>query len=487
MKQTASPDRNDKEQSGFAKTHSKLNYSRSSNIPFFKMDPKMISSQIIVRPQQRIPIKVVTACSQNFKGIPDQKHERPLMVNAWSQTTGDDFNFLHELEQKQKSSKREEELMEKIRILEENLKAHTELLSQIHETSARTSALLGQSNQTKPIQIQTIESLSLQHSHPVPKVERSEHSPNSSSHDPMQSSRTSSPKSVSYTIIAEGSGDGSHEPIEIQLAEDDGALNLNSSADSGRLEICLTSDEVDMKNDTISTPNTSQISRSNSMASLTNSTEHNGIRKRKFDAYDAGKENESTNYYFNEQGVLTNSNKKHSSEQTPQKSLLKPVKAENLLAQTNDYSVNGQNFNTPKNNNIDLDNKINKDYVMVSIGPNNTKIPAKVYESMNWSSASIATRKLLMSIFNRQTLATHSMTGKPSPAFKGHGKPLKQMLDPLAIQDIIFAVTRKCNVSEKEVRNAITTKCADENKMMKLQMNKRTPMREMNKENIEYK
>ncbi|XP_061400703.1 protein insensitive-like [Musca vetustissima] len=452
------------------------------------MDTKIISSQIIVRPQQRIPIKVVTACAQNFKRIPEQKYERPLMVNAWSQTTGDDFNFLHELEQKQKSSKREEELLEKIRILEENLKAHTELLSQIHETSARTSALLGgQSNQQimKPIQIQSIESLQNTKSplYSIPKVERAAESV-ASNRNSMQNSTSISPKSVSYTIIAEGSGDGNHEPIEIQLAEDDGALNLNSSADSGRLEICLASDDVDMKTDATHNNNNSHISRTDSMASLNSSTEHNGNRKRKFDAYESGKENQSTNYYFNEQGVLTHSNKKHSiSEQTPQKSLLKPIKSENLMASTNDYT----NYNTPTQNNISLDNKINKDYVMVSIGPNNTKIPAKVYESMNWSSASIATRKLLMSIFNRETLATHSMTGKPSPAFKGHGKPLKQMLDPLAIQDIIFAVSRKCNVSEKEVRNAITTKCADENKMMKLQMNKRTPMREMNKENIEYK
>ncbi|XP_073825410.1 protein insensitive-like [Musca autumnalis] len=448
------------------------------------MDPKIISSQIIVRPQQRNPIKVVTACSRNFKGIAEHRYDRPLMVNAWSQTTGDDFNFLHELEFKQKSSKREEELLEKIRVLEENLKAHTELLSQIHATSARTSALLGQqtNNQLKPIQIQTVESQTLSNQQSslyaaIPKRECAENSP--SNH--MQSSGTQSPKSVSYTIIAEGSGDGSQEPIEIQLAEDDGALNLNSSADSGRFEICLASEEADLKNDSISTPinNSSCVSGSDSMTSLNSSVEHNN-RKRKF-------ETESSNYYFNTQGILTPANKKtNSGEQTPQKSLIKPVKAENLMATANNYLSTSQNYSTPTNNNTE-ENKINKNYVMVSIGPNNTKIPAKVYESMNWSSASIATRKLLMTIFDRQTLATHSMTGKPSPAFKGLCKPLKEMLDPLAIQDIIFAVTRKCNVSEREVRNAITTKCADENKMMKLQMNKRTPMREINKENIEYK
>ncbi|XP_061391958.1 protein insensitive-like [Musca vetustissima] len=154
------------------------------------------------------------------------------------------------------------------------------------------------------------------------------------------------------------------------------------------------------------------------------------------------------------------------------------IKTENV------YTTPKQQSSPSPGNNMDTaEYKLNIDNVMVSIGPNNTRIPAKIYESMNWSSASIATRKLLMAIFDRKTLATHSMTGKPSPAFKDHGKPLKQMLDPSAIQDIIFAVTRKCNVSEKEVRNAITTKCADENKMMKLQLNKRTPMREIKKEN----
>jgi len=111
--------------------------------------------------------------------------------------------------------------------------------------------------------------------------------------------------------------------------------------------------------------------------------------------------------------------------------------------------------------------------IMVSIGPNNTCVPAQIFENINWSVSSLATRKLLVAIFDRETLATHSMTGKPSPAFKDQRKPLKQMLDPLKIQDIIFAVTHKSSASEKEVRNAITTKCADENKMMKIQKGKR--------------
>lgn len=422
------------------------------------------------------------------------------MVNAWSQTTGDDFSFLHELEYKQEQSKREKELLEKVRVLEENLKAHTELLSQIHATSARTSALLGQTQpqfQIKPIQIQTVESqtsnqAAYNQTQLSPHKKSSHNSPTSSVINPMNSIATTPTESVKYTIIAEGSGDVHGEPIEIQLAEDDGAINLNSSADSGRLEICLAADDVEIKTENVSTPQTSDLSRSNSTVSL-NSGEHNFIKRRKLETQQNSATQENSNYYFNEQGVLTPSNgnvnaNNSFSHQPPQKrrsnsSLLK-LKVENLNENTKMPVTPTQSMLNSSGNCIGMENKIDTDYVMVSIGPNNTRIPAKVYESMNWNSASIATRKLLMAIFDRKTLATHSMTGKPSPAFKDHGKPLKQMLDPMVIQDIIFAVTRKCNVSEKEVRNAITTKCADENKMMKLQMNKRTPMREINKENI---
>lgn len=447
-------------------------------------------------PQQKIPTKVFVGSSKNFKRTPEPAdyYERPLMMNAWSQTTGDDFSFLHELENKQEQSKREQELLEKVRVLEENLKAHTELLSQIHATSARTSALLGQQQhqlQIKPIQIQTVESQSSTQTQLSPNRNNSHNSPTSSVINPMHSIGSTPSESVKYTIIAEGSGDVHGEPIEIQLAEDDGALNLNSSADSGRLEICLAPEDVEIKTESVPTP-TSVISRSNSRASM-GSSEQNYIKRRKLGTYQNDSLAKNSNYYFNEQGVLTPSNGNDNSNSynpPPQKrrssnSLLKSIKAENSNESSHIHTTPMQTLMcTPTLTGVGMEKRIDTDYVMVSIGPNNSRIPAKVYESMSWNSASIATRKLLMAIFDRKTLATHSMTGKPSPAFKDHGKPLKQMLDPLVIQDIIFAVTRKCNVSEKEVRNAITTKCADENKMMKLQMNKRTPMREINKENI---
>ncbi|XP_073825409.1 protein insensitive-like [Musca autumnalis] len=451
------------------------------------MDSKMISSQVIIKPQQNVATKIMVGNGQNFKRIPDL-YERPLMVNAWCQTTNDDFQFLYDFEHKQEHTKRENELLEKIRILEENLKAHTELLSQIHATSARTSALLGQStassssttmttteqHSVKPIQIQTIESqssnvTSYKVTEPSPRLVKSTHnSPTSSVINPLHSIPATNTESIKYTIIAEGTGDAHGEPIEIQLAEDDGALNLNNSADSDRLEICLASDEMEIKTETVTTlPTTTTITPLS--RNTTSGGEQNYLKRRRLPADENEEPNENSNY---------DSTQRRHSKYGGNISLTN-IKTENS------YSTPKQQSSPLPSGNGDVEYKLNMDNVMVSIGPNNTRIPAKIYESMNWSSASIATRKLLMAIFDRKTLATHSMTGKPSPAFKDHGKPLKQMLDPLAIQDIIFAVTRKCNVSEKEVRNAITTKCADENKMMKLQLNKRTPMREISKkENI---
>ncbi|KAL3278525.1 hypothetical protein HHI36_024215 [Cryptolaemus montrouzieri] len=72
-----------------------------------------------------------------------------------------------------------------------------------------------------------------------------------------------------------------------------------------------------------------------------------------------------------------------------------------------------------------------------------------------------------MALFPRDILATHSLTGKPSPAFIGSNKEIKEKLDETVISDIIDIVSTKCGVTESMVRSAITTKCADENKMFK--------------------
>lgn len=105
---------------------------------------------------------------------------------------------------------------------------------------------------------------------------------------------------------------------------------------------------------------------------------------------------------------------------------------------------------------------------MVVIGDGGTQVPNEVLQGMVFAkeSFSTCTRKILMAVFDRETLATHSLTGKPSPAFLERGS--KNMLDPAKVQDIIEYVSNRCGVSKTHIRSVITSKCADENKMQRL-------------------
>lgn len=103
----------------------------------------------------------------------------------------------------------------------------------------------------------------------------------------------------------------------------------------------------------------------------------------------------------------------------------------------------------------------------VMIGSHKTMVPVHVLRAIDWKNYKTATRKLLTTLFTREILATRSLTGRPSPAFHDRNKPVKGKLDQNIINDIIQIVTRKCSVQDSFVRTAITTKCADENKMMR--------------------
>lgn len=104
---------------------------------------------------------------------------------------------------------------------------------------------------------------------------------------------------------------------------------------------------------------------------------------------------------------------------------------------------------------------------VVILGPNGTQIDVRSYSSIIWSSAASATRQLLAFIFSSDILATHTLTGKPSPAFHGRERPAKMQLDPIKAADIIHCVKSKFNCTEREIRAAITTKCSDTSKKYK--------------------
>lgn len=72
-------------------------------------------------------------------------------------------------------------------------------------------------------------------------------------------------------------------------------------------------------------------------------------------------------------------------------------------------------------------------------------------------------------------------------AFIESSKPTKNQLNPNIIADIVQYVTKRCKVSDTAVRSSITTKCADENKMMRQRndKNRKTLVKiENNKENL---
>ncbi|XP_047523514.1 protein insensitive-like [Pieris napi] len=121
-------------------------------------------------------------------------------------------------------------------------------------------------------------------------------------------------------------------------------------------------------------------------------------------------------------------------------------------SESSDQSVSDETLEPVRNN-------------MIRIGDGNAKVPVKIYTSIKWDSYTIATRKLLTAVFPRHILATHSLTGKRSPAFPN--RPAKEKLNPKLINDIVKTVAEKCGVAENIVRTAITNKCADEGKMMR--------------------
>ncbi|CAH0694691.1 unnamed protein product [Spodoptera exigua] len=109
---------------------------------------------------------------------------------------------------------------------------------------------------------------------------------------------------------------------------------------------------------------------------------------------------------------------------------------------------------------------------LIGIGTGNTMIHEYNYKHINWDSYKIATRSLLCLTFSRKTLATHSLTGKKSPAFKH--KPAKTCLDPKIITDVVIEVMKRCGVKENLIRTIITNKCSDEAKRLKLRQIKKS-------------
>jgi len=70
-------------------------------------------------------------------------------------------------------------------------------------------------------------------------------------------------------------------------------------------------------------------------------------------------------------------------------------------------------------------------------------------------------------VFSSDELATHTLTGKPSPAFYGRERPPKLQLDQRKVDDIVVCVRNRTGGKERVIRATITTKCADTAKKYK--------------------
>ncbi|XP_055684654.1 uncharacterized protein LOC129790869 [Lutzomyia longipalpis] len=101
----------------------------------------------------------------------------------------------------------------------------------------------------------------------------------------------------------------------------------------------------------------------------------------------------------------------------------------------------------------------------IVIGSNGTKINAVFARGLDWDNDYIAIRRVAVKVFGKKTLATHSLSGKRSPAFPD--RAAKPPLDPRKVDDIIEYAMRNADILASAVRRILTAKCADENKMQK--------------------
>uniref|UniRef100_A0A0A1WHJ6 Proline--tRNA ligase n=1 Tax=Zeugodacus cucurbitae TaxID=28588 RepID=A0A0A1WHJ6_ZEUCU len=82
----------------------------------------------------------------------------------------------------------------------------------------------------------------------------------------------------------------------------------------------------------------------------------------------------------------------------------------------------------------------------IIIGPNGTSISLAEYKSIEWDAVSYTIRDLLLYVFDRNTLLTNTLYGRPSK---------KGKLDPRKVADISYFVRQNVKCSEGEVRRAI--------------------------------
>ncbi|MGH0163530.1 UNVERIFIED_CONTAM: hypothetical protein FKN15_045367 [Acipenser sinensis] len=93
-----------------------------------------------------------------------------------------------------------------------------------------------------------------------------------------------------------------------------------------------------------------------------------------------------------------------------------------------------------------------------------TSITSEQYSYINWGDPKKTTKELCCAVFGRKTLATHSLTGKTSDAFRS--KEAKPPLDSGKTADDIYFINAKTGMGG-EKKNQSHLKCSDEEKYQK--------------------
>lgn len=136
-----------------------------------------------------------------------------------------------------------------------------------------------------------------------------------------------------------------------------------------------------------------------------------------------------------------------------------------------DRDFHKETFNSlPNNKKSNVKTIVEREETFVILGTNNTKVAYLDYAAINWNNTRKPTKKLLGFLFSRQYLATHSLTGLASNA-SNVIKNARQFKEQL-VEDIIEFVQPNSSCTKAHIRTSITSKCADEYKMYRKQLQK---------------
>ncbi|KAL3282689.1 hypothetical protein HHI36_005863 [Cryptolaemus montrouzieri] len=201
---------------------------------------------------------------------------------------------------------------------------------------------------------------------------------------------------------------------------------------------------------------------------------HNYAKKESFDTIDhVDKPPEKVVNTYQESEMMFQGNKSTDTSDDFMWYNHKLKKAVMALRLTADDKANSASNNSVPIPSVTPRESIKSGHNEVLLGAGGTTVPRREYEKLDFQRMkyTIAVRRLLNLKFTKEELATHSQTGKESPAFIGV-KARKPQLDPVRVGDIRLHVAKKYNIDTSLVNKAITVALADARKTKKRKIEK---------------